>query len=220
MKTNRLMLCCLMVVFAGCVPIFSLHPLFKGGDVVFDEKLVGTWVQDVNDPNGVWEFSRYNATDAKGLLERLGDDITKFYHLSIVGDEDGKGLRAASSCAACLVKVGDRLFLDVFPDRFPSGERDAEDVQETKFPWNVFFFQPIHTFFRVDSIGEKLVMRMTDDDGFKDLIKAAPNAVKHEIVDDRLILTASPEELQAFVTKYAGDERLFASDLTLSRKAK
>jgi hypothetical protein len=72
----------------------------------------------------------------------------------------------------------------------------------------------------VDSIGERLAIRVTDDDRFEDLIAEAPAAVKHEIVDDRPILTASTGELQAFLAKYAGDERLFPNDLTLSRKAK
>jgi hypothetical protein len=44
--------------------------------------------------------------------------------------------------------------------------------------------------------------------------------VKYDVIDDRPVLTASPEELQAFVVKYADDERLFPSEVTLTRKSK
>jgi hypothetical protein len=39
-------------------------------------------------------------------------------------------------------------------------------------------------------------------------------------MDDRPILTASTKELQEFMAKFAGDERLFPNDLILSRRAR
>lgn len=210
-RAKKLAFYVLAALLAGCVPIVSLHPLFTAEDIAFDEKLVGTWVEDPNNPETTWEFSRLDASAAEGLLEPWKEDITKFYRLTVTDDEGHAG-----SFAACLVKLGERRFLDVFPDRFPSGEQDAE---KEKLLYNTLFFQPVHTFFRVDALGEQLALRITVDDKFKELIQAEPNAVKHEIVDDRLILTASTKDLQAFVTKYAGDERLFPGDpMTLTRK--
>ena len=191
-------------------PIVSLHPLFTKENIVFEEKLVGTWVKDPNDPEVTWEFSRLDESAAQGPLEALRDEITKFYRLNITDEEGRKG-----SFAACLVKLGDRLFLDVFADRFPSGE---QDIEKMKLAYNGFFFLPVHTFIRLDSIGEQLAIRLTDDDRFEELIQAEPTAIKHEVVDDRPVLTASTKELQAFVAKFAGDERLFPNDLTLQRK--
>lgn len=210
MRTKKLTLGCLAALLAGCAPIISLHPLFTKDTIAFEEKLVGTWVKDPNDPKVTWEFSRLDETAAQGLLEPWRDEITKFYRLNITDEEGRKG-----SFATCLVKLGDRLFLDVFPDRFPS---DEQDVEKMKLAYNGFFFVPVHTFIRVDSIGEQLVIRITDDDRFKELVQAEPTAVKYESVDDRPILTASTKELQAFATKFAGDERLFPNDLTLQRK--
>lgn len=212
MKAKKLAFCFLAVLLAGCVPVVSLHPLFMKENILFEEKLVGTWVEDPNDPEVTWEFSRLDESAAQGPLEAWRDEIAKFYRLSITDEEGRKGL-----FAACLVKVGDRLFLDVFADRFPSGE---QDIEKMKLAYNGFFFLPVHTFIRVDSIGEQLAIRITDDDRFEELIQAEPQAVKHEVVDDRPVLTASTKELQAFVAKFAGDERLFPNDLTLSRKAK
>ncbi len=210
MKSKTLAFYFLAILLAGCVPVVSLHPLFTKENLVFDEKLVGTWVKDVNDPEVTWEFSRLDETAAVGLLEPWRDEITKFYRLAITDEENHKG-----SFAACLVKLGDRLFLDVFADRFPEGGQDAEKMQ---FAYNAFFFLPVHTFIRVDSLGEQLTIHVTDDDRFKEMIQAEPTAVRHEIIDDRPVLTASTKELQEFVAKFAGDERLFPNDLTLQRK--
>jgi hypothetical protein len=199
-------------VLAGCVPVVSLHPLFTRESLVFEEKLVGTWVKDPNDPDVTWAFSRLDDSAAKGLLESWREDITKFYRLDIT-DEDGR----KGSFAACLVKLGDRLFLDIFADRFPSGE---QDIEKMPLAYNGFFFVPVQTFLRVDAIDGQLTLRITDDDRFEELAQAVPAAVKHEMVDDRPILTASTQELQQFVAKFAGDERLFPNDLALVRKTR
>lgn len=212
MRVKSVAFYALAALLAGCVPVVSLHPLFTRETIVFEEKLVGTWVKDANDPEVTWKFSRLDESAAKGPLEAWKDDITKFYGLEI-SDKDGR----KGAFAACLVKLGDRQFLDVFADRFPSGE---QDIEKMPLAYNGFFFVPVHTILRIDAIGEQLVLRVTDDDQFKDLTQAAPAAVKHEMVDDRPILTASTRELQEFVAKFAGDERLFPNDLALVRKAR
>jgi hypothetical protein len=61
-------------------------------------------------------------------------------------------------------------------------------------------------------------MRLTDDDKMEELLKEDPNAVKHMSIEDMLILTASTKELQAFVLKYADDNRVFTDEIVLGRK--
>jgi hypothetical protein len=203
---------CLAALMAGCVPIVSLHPLFTKDTIVFEEKLLGTWVEDSNKPQVTWEFARLEESAAERLPAEIRDQIQKCYRVNVDDDKDRKG-----SFAACLVKLQDRLFLDVLPDKFPSGEQDPEKM---KLTYNAFFFLPVHSFVRVNSIGDQLKIRLTDDDGFKKLLEAEPKAVKCDMIDERPVLTASTAELQAFMTKYADDERLFPSDLTLTRKSK
>lgn len=212
MKAKKLACYLLAILPAGCVPVVSLHPLFTRENLVFEEKLVGTWVKDPNDPEVTWAFSRLEESAAKGPLESWREDITKFYRLDIT-DQDGR----KGSFVACLVKLGDRLFLDIFADRFPSGE---QDIEKMPLAYNGFFFVPVHTFIRVDAIDGQLRLGITDDDRFKELVQAVPTAVRHEMVDDRPILTASTGELQQFVARFAGDERLFPNDLALVRKSR
>jgi hypothetical protein len=212
MKMKKLVPYGLAVLMAGCVPVISLHPLFTKDTIVFEEKLLGTWVEDSNKPEVTWEFARLEASAAERLPAEIRDQIQKCYRVNVIDDKGQKG-----SFAACLVKLQDRLFLDVLPDKFPGGEQDPEKM---KLAYNAFFFMPVHSFVRVNSIGDQLKIRLTDDDGFKKLLEAEPKAVKYDMIDERPVLTASTAELQTFMTKYADDERLFPSDLTLIRKSK
>lgn len=195
MKVKKILFYLLAVLLGGCVPVMSLHSLYTKENVVFEEKLLGTWVDDPNSPETIWEFRRIDKTK-------------KEYKLIISDDENKKG-----SFVAHLVKLEDSLFLDVFPDEFPC---DTEDPNKTDWLYNVFFLIPAHTFIKIDSIEPQLKMRLTNDDKMAELLKKDPNAVKHTLIEDRLILTASTKELQAFVLKYAGDKRVFTNEVVLN----
>ncbi len=215
MKAKRIAFYCLAALLGGCGPIFSLQPLFTEENIVFDEQLLGTWVEDPNKPETAWEFARLDAADVGPLGEDLKDDPKGFYRLNLTSKDADKARRG--SVIACLGKLGNHMFLDVFPDKFPSGEQDMEKMPQA---YNVLFFVPVHTFIKVDRAGNQLKLRPTDDERFAKLLEAEPAAVKHETVDNRPILTASTKELQTFVLKHVGDDRLFAAEMTLTRKSK
>ncbi|MHC4572401.1 MAG: hypothetical protein ACYS0C_10055 [Planctomycetota bacterium] len=201
MNTKKLLFYLLAGILGGCLPVMSLHPLYTKEDVVFDEKLVGTWVDDPKSPKTTWEFSRAGAKE-------------KAYKL-VYFDEEGK----KGSFVVHLAKLENRLFLDLYPSEFPCGE--MEDPNKVAWPYNMFFFVPAHMFIKINSIEPQLRMQSMDDDDFKKLLEENPNAIKHEIVKDydgEIVLTASTKELQAFVLKYADDNRVFSEETVLSRK--
>jgi hypothetical protein len=209
---KKLAFCIVGVALGGCVQVVSVQPLYTKADIIFKEELLATWLFDPNQPEAAVEFSRLDEAAARNLREVWGDESRKLYHLNTVEDNGSKG-----SFIASLVKLGDRLFIDTVPDRFPSGE---QDMAETKFAHNAFFILPVHTFIRVDSIGEQLAIRVMLDRPFQELVRAEPNAVQYQMIDGRPVLTASTKELQEFVTRFADDERLFTPAMTLTRKAK
>lgn len=55
MKGKKLLFYSLAAILGGCVPVMSLHPLYTEKDVLFEEKLLGSWVDGPNntDPNEV-----------------------------------------------------------------------------------------------------------------------------------------------------------------------
>ena len=215
MNAKKFFFYLLAVLLGGCFPVVSLHPLFTEKDVVFDEKLLGTWVQEGSmgtirkflgreepkEPTGtIWEFTRADANE-------------NAYRLIYSDKEEGR----KGSFIAHLVKLKDKLFLDAFPD--DSLPYEPRDPNEKGWAYNSLFLLPTHTFIKVDAIGPQLILRLTDDEKFKKLLGEDPNAViKHTLLDDKPILTASTEELQAFVLKYASDPRVFMDAMVLSRK--
>ncbi len=187
----------LAALLGGCVPLMSLHPLYTKKEVVFEEKLLGTWVDDPNKPETTWEFNRI-------------DEPNNAYNLIFTDNEGKKG-----SFVVHLVKLQNRLFLDVFPSESPW---EIDDPNKAKWFYNSFFLIPAHTFIKIDSIEPQLKIRLTNEDKMEELLKENPNAVKHMTVEDRLFLTASTQELQAFVIKYVDDKRVFPGKIVLSRK--
>ena len=195
MNAKKLLFYLLAALLAGCVPVLSLHPLYTEDDVVFEKKLLGTWVDDSNETT--WEFKR-------------PDESKKQYEL-IFRDAEGK----KGSFVIRLVKLENLLFLDVYPNKYSCKQQDWEKME---WSYNVFFSMPAHTFIKIDSIEPKLRIRLTDDEKFGQMLKEDPNPVKYEVVDDKkLILTASTEELQAFVLEHADDSRVFSKEKVLSR---
>ena len=115
-----------------------------------------------------------------------------------------------------MLKLKGKLFLDVRPDKLPYEPQDPNIAQ---WPHNSFFMLATHTFIKVDTIEPRLILRLTNQDQLKELLERDPNAViQHTRVEDKLVLTASTKELQAFVLKYADEERVFGGVIVLERK--
>lgn len=194
---KKLLFYVLAGLMGGCVPVISLHPLYTKENVVFDKKLLGTWVDDPNEPEVIWQFSS-------------ADELKKAYNLFFTGEDGLKG-----SFVAYLVKLKDNLFLDIFPSGSPW---ELDDPNESKWPYNSLFMIPAHTFVKVDSLAPKLKMRLMLDTQLEKLLEENPDAIAHVVVEDRHILTASTKELQAFVLKYAETGKLFTDQVILERK--
>lgn len=184
-------------LLGGCLPVVSLHPFYTKKDVVFDEKLLGTWVDDPNEGDSFWQFVRI-------------DEPNNAYGLVLTDKEGPKG-----AFVVHLIKLKDRLFLDVYPAEAPW---NMEDPNESSLPFNSEFLIPTHTVVRVDSVEPTLKMRLMLETQLKKLLEENPNAIAHALVEERPVLTASTGDLQAFVLKYADDDKLFTDEIVLERR--
>ena len=110
------------------MPVMSLHPLYTEEDVVCEEKLLGTWVDD---SNNIWDF-------------KCPDKQKKTYKLFIVDNEGEKGLFDVH-----LTKLKNKLFLDVYPAEPPWAKDDPNKIE---WHFNTLFLIPVHTFIKIDSI--------------------------------------------------------------------
>jgi hypothetical protein len=202
-RTKKILFYLLAALLGGCLPVMSLHPIYTEKNLIFEHKLLGRWVDDPNNPETIWRFSR-------------AEEKKKAYDLVFYDDEGKKG-----SFIARLVRLQSSgtpkktmLFLDVFPAERPW---DIEDPNEVNLPYNYLFLMPVHTFIKIDSIEPDLKMRLTNEEEMKKMLEKRPNIIKHTFVEQRLVLTASTKELQNFLLKYADDERIFTNEVVLGR---
>ena len=129
--------------------------------------------------NDLWEFSR-------GIKENS-------YKLVITEEEGLSG-----NFVARLVKLEEVLYLDVYPS-------DLKNVSS----WMQMHLVGAHTFMKVERLEPNLVMRAMNPEVISEMLEKEPGLIKHERVEDRIILTAQPKQLQEFVVKYTAAEEFF-----------
>lgn len=89
------------LILGGCL-LPSLHPLYTDQDLIFEEKLIGKWMQVQDGGTTIWEF-------------KPGPD--KSYELRVFDGKEGR-------FEAHLLTLEDRLFLDLFPAEPNLAEND------------------------------------------------------------------------------------------------
>ena len=114
-----------------------------------------------NDSKQIWAFSK---------------ESTNEYELIYTDD---KGKQGAFS--ARLLKVKGKLFLDFFPEE--------PDLKENGF--YQFHLLPVHTFAYVKQIEPTLQMAFPDSDWLEDYLADNPEAIRHEKIENEIILTAA-----------------------------
>lgn len=196
MRTKKVLFYALIFILGGCIPVISLNSFYNKSDVMFDDNLLGTWIDDPCVPKNTWIFSK-------------NEDPNNTYKLEFIDEEGRKGLFVAS-----LIGMKGSYFLDVYPAQMPW---EPNDPNKTELFYNTFFMIPAHTIVKVNSIVPQLVLGLTEEDKIKDLFKENPGAVEYKEIEERIVLTASTKDLQAFILKYSADDRLFPDKITLNR---
>ena len=98
-----------------------------------------------------------------------------------------------------LVQIGDHRYLDLYPLE--------PDLSENDFYKGHLI--PSHTFMQLRQIEPHLQLSPMGPGAIENLLEENPSAVKHEVVQNSIVLTAQPEQLQAFIKKYHAYEDLF-----------
>ena len=148
----------------------SLHQLWTKDTLTYDEAIRGKYAEGSN----VWEF--------------VGDPEKKSYALTIHEKDD-----KVSELTAHLVQVQDQRFLDMYP---------ADDAEIECGDWMKYHLLRSHLFMHVTATEPNLIIAAMNPDEITELLQEKPNLVKHEIInedEDRVVLTDSPENLQAFL---------------------
>lgn len=191
-KTNRNITFYILAIafIVGCVP--SLHPFYKKGDTLFDPDLVGTWDAKTGPIRGNWAFSRYRNEASYHLEFTSADEKTDVFQ-------------------AHLFEVGDHRYLDLCVS-----EANKEFEQLSEFA--KFHLYSFHTVARLQLKDDALTIAFLDTRWIEKQFSKEPAALRHER-RTRVILTATTDELQAFIKKHAGDPAAWHHKVRLTRQA-
>ena len=198
MKTRNLLIIGIIALFfSGCV-VYSFYPLYTEKDLFPNELLTGIWIDK---DSAIWDFE--HAYFGKEVPENI--DSTS-YILTMKGEDIKE-----SKFSVHIIKLGGHYFLDFYLEDFLDNEH---------LDLSSFHIVPVHTFAKIQVAENRLQINWYDQDWLEKLIKQNKIRIRHEYNGDYILLTASPKELQKFVTKYVNSEEAFKDGMEsiLTRK--
>ena len=181
-KITQLLLLASVVMASGCVP--TLHSLFTAKDVSYDPALEGVW----QNADATWTIKPFHKPTGRYSLQT-----------SMKNQPPG-------DFYATLGIIGTNRFLELTPQR-PSA------IHPKSFLGG--HFVQLHSFWKVALGGDSLVLTSMSTQWFQSMAQQKKIDIKYEKPDSSdqgiLFLTASTQELQDFVAKYADDPGAFPS---------
>ena len=186
-----------MLFFQGCIA--SLHPLYTHKDLVFDKRLLGTWHTS---PNEIWTLQNLlesQHSQIKDPKERKEKDI---FQSSLVSNntylltytENG----AKAEFMFNLVKLGDHYFVDLFP-------LDLHEKNELLKN----HYLPVHSYAKIEIENDGFELCSLNTELIYELLNKNKIRIKHESLEFENVITASTEELQKFIVKFADNKDFF-----------
>lgn len=215
MKINRLLLPVLCLCLSSCV--YSLFPIYTEETVRYIPEIIGTWETSdeyaffepatklesttvgVNDPGeGAKEISQ---TIFKDLNTDLQDKFQN-YKLTLQNKKDST---EKVTFLAHLVEIGDEMFVDLYA--WPG---ESEYIRAA----NLF---PVHTFMKFKFENDQITFTHFKLSKLKDLFKSNLIRIRHEMVEDEVVITAQPKEIQKFLETYSKDPSVLEKPSVYSR---
>jgi hypothetical protein len=166
-----------------------------------DEIILGTWYDKSQEIT--WEMLKLDE-DTYGLI-LTEDSVPALFHVH-------------------LLELAGYYFLDFYPEEFDIPHETGSNL----FDLNMDMYGcvntvlsmhllPVHTFARLDIHDDHLEIRRFDMEWLSNLFEENKIRIAHERTEDNILLTASTNELQAFVSKYADDDEAFVEREYLER---
>jgi len=181
------------LVLAACAPQMSLHPWYSEKELVVEPGFAGNWLlldnDNKTDDSQPWTFAQ---------------DLTKGYTISFE-DSEQPGVREAWEVR--LFRANGQLYADVTQ---LTSKFKGTDLAEN--------FIPGHMVATVKLDGDKVSMRFLDDEWTTKALKANAALIKHEMVENSAVLTASTQELRDFALAHSGDDKAFSVNFNFVRK--
>jgi len=189
MKTKNVIFLVIILITAQSCTIFSLNPLYHDEDLIEEPELLGVWEQKDEGKEYV-SFEKYE--DKKYIFRYMEEDE---------GPQDLDTI----SFEAGLLKIGDHYFIDLYPYY-------DQEFEEADYLFRSFI--PTHSALKIEWQNDELQLYIFSYDRLEELFEQNRIRIRHQMFDDYIVITASTDELQKFLRKYADDEKAFDDSST------
>jgi hypothetical protein len=171
--------------------VSSLHPFYNEDDKIFDPVMMGNWIDG---DGSVWTIQ-----ESKTAYNFMGPEISdSTYEITYYEEDHKKGYFTGT-----LFQIKGITYVDFYPDV-------DEDHCSTDLTGMHHF--PTHTLARVRYNRDSILIYWFGEEWLNDLFDRNRIRIKHETVRyspdySSHLLTASTDELQKFIKKYANDPK-------------
>jgi hypothetical protein len=178
-----------LTAMSSCL-VSSLHPFYKAKDKIYDPVMEGAWIDS---DSCIWTIQPNLVST--GFMEPRERDGA--YKITYYEDED-----KVSVLTGTLFRLNGIDYVDFMPD-----------LNEEHFTSDLISYHhvPVHTLARVQYSRNSILLYWYGDEWLNDLFEQNRIRIAHETVEnhdyDRQVLTASTDELQKFIKKYANDKK-------------
>jgi hypothetical protein len=169
--------------------ISSLRPLYTEKDLIFDPRLLGEWKQDDGNTVLIREYTNKDLT-----LNHKG-------YLLICNDKGGGDVRFVGN----LVALGGNVFLDLYPIAPDDDSKKGDD----RIGHLLENYIPTHSYYKVKVADKQIQLFSFASQKLYDMLGENRIRLKHEDLENYKVITASTQEIQQFVKKYADRDDLF-----------
>jgi hypothetical protein len=194
-KISLLTLSVTLMLLNGCV-VKSLHPFYTEKDVIFNEELLGQWIDD---DSTVWKIEQ--SASPSGFLKGGFDHLLMDSYVIKFGEPE-------SIFNGTLFRLNDIYYLDFFPMM-------SELFDDEFYSYHLV---PTHSLAKVEFLsGEMVKISWFNEAWLTELFEQNKIKIAHEKVNiehetEVYVLTASTRELQKFITKYGDDPDIYKCD--------
>ncbi|MDZ4846043.1 MAG: hypothetical protein SH857_10895 [Chitinophagales bacterium] len=179
--------------FSGCL-VTSFHPFYKPADLVKDNLLPGDWINK----NSLLTFSQLE----EGYLLNYRDC-----------EDPHNAPNDYSTCTMAdftvrLMKLGESYYMDFFPKSYMNSD-------------NLFLnlhVKSTHSLAKVTITKGQLEFRMLSYAWLTNHLEAGKDKLSHIKTDDLVTLTATTDEIQAFILKHQNEPGFLDDPIVVNRK--
>jgi len=178
----------LAVAVMGCAR--SVYPLYTDADLASDSTFLGTWVHEDTTASSTGYSTTLRAWVTTATLDTViyvvTPDSASAYRLEVT-DKSG-----TSTWSAHLVRFGGRTWLDLLPAELPPSLDESYRAH----------FLRVHSIYVLERSDSSLLLYTFHSDSIAAFVRRRVSAVQHLVLDDDVLLTAPPRDLQAFFRRY------------------